>query len=135
MLPSPHGRFRAPVAASGPLAGWFADEPASEPLAATGRRGLLVLLVAAALAPALAAQAPQDQAATLLLTSARRAYNEKNHAFATARFREFLQKYGGHKEANSARYGLALCLIEGPERNYTEALQHLQPVAGDKNNP
>src|SRR6266702_2038414 len=96
----------------------------------------LALLLAAVLAQetyaprSVVAQAPQDQAPTLLLNSARRAYNEKNHAFATARFREFLQKFGGHKDANSARYGLALCLIEGPDRNYTEALQLLAPAAG-----
>src|SRR5438067_9219955 len=105
MLSSHHGRFRA-------------------------RAWLSALALAAVFAVPLVAQAPQDQAATLLLNSARRAYNEKNHAFAAARFREFLQKFGGHKEANSARYGLALCLIEGPDRNYPEALQHLQPAAG-----
>src|SRR5207237_571001 len=78
---------------------------------------LLALVLAVVLAAPLAAQAPQDQAATLLLNSARRAYNEKNHAFAAAHFREFLQKYGGHKEANSARSGPALCLIAGPDPN------------------
>src|SRR5262245_56673914 len=128
MLPSHHGHFPAPVAA-------FARMRARGTRILVNAATLLVLILATVLAPAVVAQAPQDQAPTLLLNSARRAYNEKNHAFATARFREFLQKYGGHKEANSARYGLALCLIEGPERNYTEALQHLQPAAGDKNNP
>src|SRR5262245_42522449 len=78
------------------------------------------------------AQADQDQAATLLLDGARRAYNEKNLPVAAARFREFLTKYGNHKDAPAARYGLALCLIEGPERKYDEALQNLQPLAGSK---
>src|SRR5207253_2550548 len=45
------------------------------------------------------------------------------------------QKYGGHKEANSARYGLAICLLEGPDRNYPEAIQNLQPLAGNKADP
>ena len=101
----------------------------------TLRISLLALVVAAGLGAPLAAQAPADQAATLLLTSARRAYNEKNYAFAAARFREFAGKYGGHKEAPSARYGLALCLIEGTDRNYNEAIQNLQPLAGNKSLP
>ncbi len=69
----------------------------------------------------------------MLLGSARRAYNEKNYPFAAERFREFLSKYGNHKEANSARYGLALCLIDGPSKDYNAAIQQLQPLAGDKN--
>src|SRR2546430_493648 len=52
-----------------------------------------------------------------------------------ARFRDFLRRFGGHREAAPARYGLALCLIEGPERNYAEALQHLQPAAANKDLP
>src|SRR5690242_12246217 len=35
-------------------------------------------------------QTTAEQQATMLLASARRAYNEKNYAFATARFKEFL---------------------------------------------
>ena len=96
------------------------------------RPWLAALLLAALLARPAAAQMTPDQAAALLLNGARRAYNEKNYAFAAARFREFLAKFGGHKDANSARYGLALCLINGADRNYTEALQHLGPVAGNK---
>ena len=37
-----------------------------------------------------AAQGSPDQAADMLLTSARRAYNEKNYTFAAQRFKEFL---------------------------------------------
>jgi TolA-binding protein len=73
-----------------------------------------------------------NQQAELLLNGARRAYNERNYPFATARFREYLQKFPGHKEANSGRYALALCLLEGPDKNFTEAIQLLQPLAGDK---
>ena len=78
------------------------------------------------------AQMTPDQAADLLLNAARRAYNERNYPFATTKFREFLQRFGGHKDANSARYGLALCLLEGPDKNFTEAIQNLQPLAGNK---
>ena len=76
------------------------------------------------------AQVAPDQAADMLLAGARRAYNEKNYPFAAQRFKEFLDKYGNHKEANSARYGLALSLLDGPERDYQRALDALQPLAG-----
>src|SRR5262245_12591491 len=78
------------------------------------RNLLAIPLVLAALLGAAAhaaAQMTPDQAAELMLNSARKAYNEKNHAFAAARFREFLGRFGGHKQAASARYGLALCLL------------------------
>jgi len=102
------------------------------------------LKVSAALIPAFAtfalllgslpisAQMAPDQAADMLLTSARRAYNEKNYPFAAQRFKEFLDKFGNHKEAPSARYGLALSLLDGPERDYQKALEALQPLAGAK---
>jgi TolA-binding protein len=85
-------------------------------------------------APAPAQVAP-DQAADMLLASARRAFNEKNYPFAAARFKEFLDRHGGHKEAPSARYGLALALLEGPERDYNRVLEALQPLAGAKDFP
>lgn len=75
------------------------------------------------------------QAAEMLLGSARRAYNDKNYAFAADRFREFLNKFGNHKEANTARYGLALCLIEGPAKDYNGAIGQLQPLANNKDLP
>ncbi len=95
-------------------------------------RSLFTMLVLALASSAMAQMTP-DQQADLLLNGARRAYNERNYPFATAKFREFVQKFGGHKDANSARYGLALCLLEGPDKNFTEAIQLLQPLSGDKN--
>lgn len=89
----------------------------------------LALLLAV---PLLAQQTTPDQQADMILNSARKAYNERNYPFATTRFKEFLQKFGGHKDANSARYGLAICQLEGPERNYQEAIQNLQPLTGVK---
>src|SRR5438132_14370639 len=94
-----------------------------------------LLLALTLLAPPLAAQVTPDQQADMLLNSARRAYNERNYPFASARFKEFLQKFGGHKDANAARYGLALCQIEGPEKNLVEAIQNLQPLTGNKAHP
>jgi TolA-binding protein len=73
-----------------------------------------------------------DQQAEMMLSSARRAYNEKNYAFAATRFREFLSKFGNHKEANAARYGLALSFLEAQPPNCQAALEQLQPLAGNK---
>jgi cellulose synthase operon protein C len=102
-------------------------------------RSLLPLpLLAAALlvlARPAAAQMTPDQAAELVLNSARKAYNEKNHPFAAARFREFLGRFPGHKQAPAARYGLALCLLEGTPKNYAEARDLLQQIAGNKDLP
>ena len=85
--------------------------------------------------PRVAAQVNPDQAADMLLDSARRAYNEKNYPFAVDRFREFLGKFPNHKEAPSAHYGLALALLEGPARDYNAALEQLQPLLGNKDLP
>jgi TolA-binding protein len=81
------------------------------------------------------AQAGPDQAAAMLLASGKRAYNEKNYPFAAGRFREFLQRHGGHRDAHAARYGLALCLLDGPQRDYDRALEQLQPLAGARSLP
>src|SRR5437870_1279778 len=103
-------------------------------------RKFIVGMAAAALAalwlalPA-RAQVTNDQAAAMVLNSARKAYNEKNYPFAAARFKEFLDKYGGHKDAPSARYGMALALLAGPQVNYQQVREVLQPVAGNKNLP
>ena len=74
---------------------------------------------------------PADQAAEMLLTAARKAYNEQNYPFAAAKFTEFVQKFGGHPQANAARYGLALCQIDGPEHNFEKAIESLNPLAGN----
>ncbi len=96
--------------------------------------GLLTLAVVLGLSPAGHAQT-EDRAATMLLESARRAYNEKNYPFATDRFKEYLTRFGSTREAPSARYGLALCLIEGPQRNFQGAVENLQAIAGNKELP
>ena len=53
-------------------------------------------------------QQSADQQAEVLLNTARKAYGDANFTFATEKFREFLTKFGGHKEINAARYGLGL---------------------------
>jgi TolA-binding protein len=99
------------------------------------KRFRLCLALACLGAVASLALAQGTPPADMLLDSARRAYNEKNYPFAADRFREFLSKFAGHKEANAAHYGLALCLLEGPARDYNQALQHLQPLVNNKEFP
>jgi len=78
------------------------------------------------------AQLTQDQQAEMLFNSARKAYNEKNFTFAQGKFREFLTKFGGHKDVPAARYGLALTLIDGPEKKYDEARDIMVSLAAAK---
>src|SRR5260370_1093509 len=98
-------------------------------------RSFPLLVIVLAQAPAALAQVPPDQQAEMILASARKAYTERNYPFAADRFREFLQKFGGHAKAADARYGLALVLLEQPERNYALAAEQLQPLAGNKAMP
>src|SRR5262245_8006689 len=72
-------------------------------------------------------QVPPDQHADMIVTSARKAHNEANYAVAIQRYNEFLQKFGNHAQANTARYQLALAYLESPERNYDKALENLGP--------
>jgi TolA-binding protein len=87
------------------------------------------------LAAAAHAQLTPDQAADLLLNSARRAYNAGDHDFAAARFREFLARYGNHPKTPAARYGLALALLDSPARDYAAAAEQLQPLLGNTGFP
>ncbi|MCS6977294.1 MAG: tetratricopeptide repeat protein [Gemmatales bacterium] len=88
------------------------------------------LLFGAAVGPATGQALNPDEAAAMLLNSARQAYNEGNHAFAADRFREFLSRFGNHKDAASARFGLALSLLVGPTKQYQAALEPLNQLAG-----
>src|SRR4051794_18541011 len=59
-------------------------------------------VLALALTAAAAAQAPTpDQQAEMALAAGRKAYNDGNPPFAAEKFREFLQKFGGHKDAQA----------------------------------
>lgn len=76
-----------------------------------------------------AAQPTADQQAEMLLNAGRKAYADANPQFAVDRFREFLNKFGGHKDANAAKYGLGLALLDLPDRNYQQALEAFTPAA------
>lgn len=95
----------------------------------TRRLGFGVLALALSL-PAFAQVSP-DQQADMILTSARKAHNEGNYPFAIQRYGEFLQKFGGHAQANAARYQLALAYLDTPEKNYDKALESLNPLLGN----
>jgi TolA-binding protein len=96
---------------------------------------LLTLTVCWTCATSAPAQLKPEQAADMLLASARRAYNEKNYPFAAGRFKEFLGRHGNHREADAARYGMALCLLEGPDRDYAGAIEQLQVLVNKKEFP
>jgi TolA-binding protein len=75
---------------------------------------------------------PAEQQAQMVLTAARGAYNAKDFPTGARFFRDFLTKFPGHKETNDAKYGLALCLVDGPNRDYAGAIEQLAPLAGIK---
>src|SRR5262249_5045880 len=82
--------------------------------------------------PAARGQGNADQAAEALLAAANKASQEKNYPVAVARFREVLTKYGSHKKVPSARHGLALALLDGPDKDYAAAAEQLGHLAGHK---
>ena len=79
-------------------------------------------------AAASAQTVPPDQAADMLLTSAKTAYNAKDFAFAAGRFREFLAKFGNHKDAAAA------ALRPGPvaDRRPRQGLQRRRRTAPER---
>ncbi|MBA4190138.1 MAG: hypothetical protein C0467_19310 [Planctomycetaceae bacterium] len=97
--------------------------------------GLLVFTGGLTSPARLAAQPTADQQAEMLLNIARKAYAEANPQFAADRFKEFLQKFGGHKDAQSARLGLTVAILDLPDRNYQAALETITPAANDGNFP
>jgi hypothetical protein len=77
-----------------------------------------------------AQQLSPDEQAAMLLASARRGYQEGNYQFAIDRFREFIAKFGGHKDAIAARYGLGISILESPNKDYNAAIEALNQPAG-----
>ena len=96
----------------------------------TRLRGLAAFALFALIGTA-SAQPSADQQAEMLLNTARKAYADANPQFAAEKFREFLGKYGAHKDANSARYGLGLALLDLSDRDYQKALDAFTPAASD----
>ena len=77
------------------------------------------------------AQLTPEQQADMILSSARKAYAEKNFPVAATRFREFADRFPGHKDNNSARFWQALSQLALPlkDRNEGEILGTLQRLA------
>jgi TolA-binding protein len=98
------------------------------------RTVLLAVVAGIALtAPRASAQPTPDQQAAMILAAGQKAYNDANYPFAAERFREFLQKFGGHKDANAARYGLGLALLDIQPPDFPKAVEALSPPANEKN--
>jgi TolA-binding protein len=101
----------------------------------TRPRGFAALLFAALSFGVASAQPTPDQQAEALLNAGRKAYNENNPQFAAEKFTELLTKFGGYKDANAARYGLGLALLDLPARDYQKALEAFTPPASDAKFP
>lgn len=74
---------------------------------------------------------PPDKQAEVLLTAARKAYNEGNLPVAGQQFQELITKFGNTPQANAARYGLALVLINSPQQDFAKAIETLAPPVND----
>ncbi|QJW95946.1 tetratricopeptide repeat protein [Frigoriglobus tundricola] len=98
-------------------------------------RGCAALLLVAVFQTVAGAQPTPDQQAEALLNAGRKAYNEGHPQFAAERFTELLAKFGGSKDANAARYGLGLALLDLSDRNFQKALEAFGPPAGDAKFP
>jgi len=98
-------------------------------------RGFTALLFIASFAGAVSAQPTPDQQAEALLNAGRKAYNEGNPQFAADRFTELLTKFGGYKDANTARYGLGLALLDLPDPNYQKAYEAFIAASNDAKFP
>jgi tetratricopeptide (TPR) repeat protein len=96
---------------------------------------LLAVLAGAGLAPVARAQPTPDQQAEALLNAGRKAYNEGNPQFAADRFTELLNRFGGSKHANEARYGLGLALLDLPDQHFQKAIDAFGPAAADTKFP
>ncbi len=81
------------------------------------------------------AQPTPDQQAAMILAAGQKAYADANPQFAAERFQEFLQKFGGHKDARSARYGLGLALLDLPNPDFQKAIDALNQPASDPTFP
>lgn len=74
-------------------------------------------------------QTNPDEAAAAILDGARRGYNEQKYDFAAGRFREFIKQFPNHKDSVYAYYGVGLCLLNGPGKDFKGAIDSLQHMA------
>jgi cellulose synthase operon protein C len=74
---------------------------------------------------------PPDQQAEQQLNAARKIYNEGNLPAAQQQFQQILQKFANTPQANGARFGIALCLLNSAEPDYLKAIENLTGPAND----
>ena len=72
---------------------------------------------------------PEEQAAQII-NAANKAFAEKQFPVAIDRYREYIKTHANQKDATLARYGLSLCLVEGPQKDYKVAIETLNQVVG-----
>lgn len=86
--------------------------------------GLLILSAAAQ---------PSDQVkqAEGLLRQAQQSYNEGKTQAAIQQFSDYLAKFSDQKNRSAARLGLALALLDMPQRDYPKAMEQLTSAASD----
>ena len=71
-----------------------------------------------------------EELAAQVINAANKAYNEKQFGVAIERYREYLKTHGNQKDATLARYGLALSLLEPPQKDFKVAIETLNQVVG-----
>jgi len=71
-----------------------------------------------------------EELAAQVVNAANKAYHEKQFAVAVERYREYLKTHGNQKDVTLARYGLALCLLEQPQKDLKVAIEMLSQVVG-----
>jgi TolA-binding protein len=90
------------------------------------------LLALATLAVAALALADDAADAEKLLQSAQDAYSKKDWPVATIKFRDVVSRYPKTPSEPAAKLGLAVCLIDGHDKNYAEAQKLLVSLKGDE---
>jgi cellulose synthase operon protein C len=95
--------------------------------------GLVLANVSGLMTESASAQPPQlkpEEMAAQIANAGNKAYNEKQYPVAIERYREYLKTYSNQKDATLVRYGLSLCLLEGPQKDYKAAVDTLNQVVG-----
>ena len=74
--------------------------------------------------PVSAQPLPEERSA-VVLNAARLAYNDGNYDFAAEKFREYIRHANSRTEAASGYFGLGLCLLERPQKDWRGAVEAL----------
>ena len=95
------------------------------------RRGVVLALgvIVSGIALGQAPLKPEEMAAQVA-NAGNKAYNEKQFPVAIERYREYLKTFSNQKDVTQVRYGLALCLLEAPQKDYKVAVETLNQVVG-----